>query len=101
MPKMISLILAFALSPLLVACIQTVLSLEETASNQPTVGFSLTVDRVIASVRWNNVLTEDLVELKASEEYIELMRHFSSPSSQHPRYDEHHNITRDRHSHSN
>ena len=86
MSKMISIILAFALSPLLVACTQTVLSLDETASNQPTVGFALTVDHIVASVRWNNVSTEDLVESKASEEYIELMRHFSHPSSKHPRY---------------
>jgi len=86
MPKMISFILAFALSPLLVACTQTVISLDQTTSNQPTVGFALTVDHAVASVRWNNASTEDLVELKTSEEYIELMRHFSHPSSQHPRY---------------
>jgi len=89
MAKMISLILAFAMSPLLVACTQTIVSLDQTIFNQPTVGFALTVDHIVASVRWNNVSTEDLVELKASEEYIELMRHFSHPSSQHPRYGSH------------
>ncbi|KAI4654844.1 uncharacterized protein J4E78_007021 [Alternaria triticimaculans] len=72
MPKIISLILAFALSPLLVACTQSVLSLDKTTPNQPTVGFALTVDHVVASVRWNNVSTEDLVELKASEDLKDL-----------------------------
>jgi len=89
MLKMVSLILALALWPLLVACTQTIISLDQTTSNRPTVGFALTVDHAVASVRWNNVSIEDLVELKASEEYIELMRHFSHPSSQHPRYGSH------------
>jgi hypothetical protein len=84
---MIFLLLALVLLTLLVTYTQTTMSVEKTASETATtVGFALTVDRAAASIRYSNGTMKDIVELKASIEYIELMRHFSSPSSEHPRY---------------
>jgi len=84
------LIIAPVLFSIIAVCMQTVISPDRTASNPVTVGFALTVDRAVVSVRYSNLLMEDIVELNACEEYVELMRNFSDPSSEHPRYDEHH-----------
>jgi hypothetical protein len=51
-----------------------------------TVGFALSVDHAVATIRHSNVAFEDLVRVGGSDEYVKLMQRFSSWSSQHPRY---------------
>jgi hypothetical protein len=55
-------------------------------TDTPTYGFALTVNHVAVSVRYSDGSFKDLGRIKASEEYIEMMKRLSKPETQHPTY---------------